>query len=146
MGEADAGQALPELLLDGKHTFRSGSQDIGQAVRLRCSAVLLAVLRCAVLALAGLGDRNAWRASRFGEHRWACGEAAWPGDGRWEGGGSPARNMVDPFVFKLLQVKLNDFLSLSPSKRAEEKLEGRGIKLRITRQRRGYRSMSEQPG
>lgn len=42
------------ILLDGEHTFRSSSHGLGEAVRLRCSAVVLAVLTCAVLALAGL--------------------------------------------------------------------------------------------
>lgn len=55
MGRADPGQPGPGLLLlDREHTFRSSSQDLGEAVRLRWSAVVLAVLSWALLALAGL--------------------------------------------------------------------------------------------
>lgn len=129
-GEGRAGRPLPGpplILLGGEHTFGGSSQALGQAVRLRCSALVLAVLTRAVLALAGLGDGDAWRAGRFGERRRAHAEAARPDGGLGRGGGSPTRNMLDPFLFKLPQVKLNDFFSLLQKRRSEEKLQGRDV-------------------
>lgn len=66
---------------------------------MECTAVLLGVLRRAVLSVGGLRNRNGWRDGEFGEHWWAGGEAGWPGERQGKGGGSPARYMGDPFIF-----------------------------------------------
>lgn len=82
------------------------------AVWLRGAAVLLGVQRGTVPSISRQGDRNRGYDGNFGENGWAGGEGGWPGEWKGEGGGGPAWHVSDPFIFKLFQVKLNDFFSL----------------------------------
>lgn len=68
------------LLAMEEQTFRCTSQDLCLAVCLECTAVLLCVLRCAVLRISWLRNGNSRHDSEFGGRWWAGGEAAWPGE------------------------------------------------------------------
>lgn len=95
-----------------RQTFRCTSQDLGQAVSLECAAVLLGVLRHAVLAVSRLLNRNRWCDGKGGGHWRASEEAGGSGERQGKGGGGPAWHMCDPFILQLLQIKLDDFFSL----------------------------------
>lgn len=95
-----------------RQTFRCSSQNLGQTVSLECAAVLLGVLRHAVLAISRLWNRNRCCDGEGGGRWWASGEAGGSGERQGKGGGGPAWYMCDPFILQLLQIKLDDFFSL----------------------------------
>lgn len=98
------------LLIHCKQTFGCSSQDLCEAVRLRCAAVLLCLQPAAIVGVAGMRGAESRRANVFGEDSRAGGEAGWSGQGagRW----NPARNVKNPLNFQLIQVVLDDLFSL----------------------------------